>query len=518
MRAVIALLLALVPLAASGMYDISTEYRSDSFEDEEKERVFFRGTGSVFIDERRGAGCTVIRFPEEKRGSFTWYAKAASDSGFSLLAGNFYAQAGSGLLSGRLKPYIPDPFAEEREIVQKSVFKECSGGYPDYAYQGAALSYQPSRGGGIDGLYFFGSMAPRFYSEDYGRSSDSSYSTILGNTEKEGSKYEPVFARSAGAVVSSGLFSVLRFELSGIYNDLRDGDGRPVLWSAGNDGACERTAGFSFYCAYNDGVCSAFGEYARNIQRWIDGGTTYSLNSYAWQGRGSVKTERFSLTVSGKRIADGYYLPYFSSMGKRTPSEGIFLESVICPYRLFSFRLYSSSDRNTSVSAFTPEKIPSCKESARIDITPEGKGSLFFMYRQIGDALMLPEKRQTSTGAEYRFIREFSAHADFTDQRSDHLRSRSILSGVNFFFLSVMNGSVQGGYSRVDKGDTMYQDALALDAEGASWMSVRERSWNAGARLGIALKSFSAAVRYAVQGEGKRLYHTRFECRASGRW
>ena len=64
----------------------------------------------------------------------------------------------------------------------------------------------------------------------------------------------------------------------------------------------------------------------------------------------------------------------------------------------------------------------------------------------------------------------------------------------------------------------MYQDALALDAEGATWMSVRERSWNAGARLGIALKSFSAAVRYAVQGEGKCLYHTRFECRASGRW
>lgn len=518
MRAVIVFSLIIFARCVFAEYSVSAEYRSDSFEDEEKERVFVRGRAAVTLDEERGAGCTVIRFPFEERGSYTWFAKASSASGISLCAGNYYTQMGSGLLSGRMKPYLPDPFAEDKEIMQKNVFKECTSGYAAYTYNGLALSYCPVSESFFKGLFLFGSRAPRFYSEDYSHSSDSSYSSILGNTEKDGGKREPVYARSAGALARIEPLRELRFELSSVYCDMRDGQDHQVRWSAGNQGACGSSTGFSLYGSYNDGILSAFSEYARNFQRWKDGGNPYCRKSYACQGRFGIHGERITLTVSGKKITENYYLPYFSAMGKRTPSEGIFMESDIKPYRIFSVRLYSASDKNTAVTASSPEQMPSCRESMRFDLTPEGKGSLFYMYRQTGEAMMLPEKRQSRTGFEYRFIREFSAHADFTEQRGNNKRSRSIRGGLNFLILSVLNGNVQGGYSRVDKGDTVYQDTLALDAESSSWMSVRERSWNAGARLGIAAGVFNGAVRYAVQGEGKKLYHTRFECRASGRW
>jgi hypothetical protein len=518
MRAIIALIIILLAQSISAEYSVSSEYRSDSFEDEEKERVFLRERAGLFIDQARGVGCTVIRFPSEKRGSFTWFAKASSDVGLSLCAGNFYTQMGSGLLSGRMKPYIPDPFAEEKEIIQKNVFKECTSGYSAYTYHGLALSFCPEEEGFFKGLYVFGSQAPRYYRDDYDDSTDSSYSSILGNTQKKGGSREPVSARSAGALVSVEPLRELRFELSSVYCDLRDGQSGPVEWSAGNNGSCKSSMGLSLFGSYNDGILSAFSEYARNFQRWNDSGNPYRRKSYAWQGRFGIQGERVTLTVSGKKIAKDYYLPYFSAMGKRTPSEGIFMESTIRPYRFFSFRLYSASDKNTAVTTSSPEQMPSNKESARIDITPEGKGSLFYMYRQTGDALMCPKKRQSRSGLEYRFVREFSAHTDFTEQRGKNMRSRSIRGGANFIFWSIFYGSMQGGYSWIDKDDTLYQDALALDAESSSWMSVRERSWSAATRFGINTTVFDGAVRYAVQGEGKHLYHTRFECRASGRW
>src|SRR5512147_2847410 len=110
---------------------ISAEYRYDYLDYAESEKEFVRMKGGLDVSENSGFYAATAWIRGGKEGSFTFAVAAAEpDSPFSIYAGDYYAQFGSGLLVGRGRPYNPDPFSKEKEPEKQSGFKPCTSGSP----------------------------------------------------------------------------------------------------------------------------------------------------------------------------------------------------------------------------------------------------------------------------------------------------------------------------------------------------------------------------------------------------
>jgi hypothetical protein len=501
---------------ADAAYFLSSEYKEEYLEEDEHRKVVLRNKASADFDTNRGASVTVLSFSDEKKDQYTWNIRTSSDSGISLMAGNYYAQFGSGLLTGRIKPYMPDPFAEEKQSHAEEIITPCSSGYPAFSYYGAALSFETDSDVPYKGLYVYGSRALRYFNNEED-TAGSSYSTILGNLNAEGSKASPVHARAGGASALLIPQKYLRVQVSWSYYDLIDDSGKKILWSFKSGYGYASTQGYSGYAAYSDGAVKGFYEYVLNRQNIQNNGKKEIRYSSAYHGKIGFDSERFSFSCAVKKIGQDYYLPYFSTFGKRMSSEGIFFTAAVSPYSLFSFRVYASSDKNTDVSSYYAEKKPSYKESLQFDITPE-KFKVYIITRNIGESPVDPDRRQICSGIEYGKRSTIAFVAEHKYQKSELSSIHSMQGGFSIQKIRSYELTILCGKKWIKNKDTLIEESLPLDDSAPAWTSVTQSMWNINVRCSLKIDALYGGIRYTMQFVHKDAVYKKFECKVSGYW
>jgi len=275
MRTVIFAFFILHPLAVFADLILSSEYRYDVFDGEETGNSFFREKIKLDMGKNCQGSLAAVEIPAEKRKSFTWYFLAANPSrSVSILAGNFSTSFGSGILTGRMNPYNPDPFRKEYESDNEKVFVPADSGYPSFYFNGVALAILPKgEDENFAQFHLFYSHAIRYFSDAGNDTSGSSPGTILSYIREEYPYNEPVYLRTAGAMASYHGFDYFTVQVSALYFDMTGSNDRHVLWSAvdSNRSGYESITGFSAYCAYNDGVVKSF----------VDAGSVRSIHALA---------------------------------------------------------------------------------------------------------------------------------------------------------------------------------------------------------------------------------------------
>jgi hypothetical protein len=516
MRAVIAFLVfIIIPRIAFAELILSSEYRYDVFDGEETGSSFFREKIRLDMGKNCQGSLAAVEVPAEKRRSYTWYILAANPArSATLLAGNFSASFGSGILTGKMIPYNPDPFRKENEPDNEKVFVPADSGYPAYYCNGAAIGISPY-------FHFFYSQALRYYSDAGNGTSESSPNTILSRIDKEYPYSEPVYLRTAGAMLSYNGFDYFTAQCSAIYFDMTGTDGRHILWSAINSdwSGFESLYGFSGYCAYNDGVVKAFVDAGSVRSVRYAGGKRYADSSLAVQGEASVETAVFALKLFGKRIGSGYYTPYFSTVGKRSPSEGLFIDARLSPYEFFTLTFDSSVDKSIDVNSWSPEPVPSCREGMNLKVKADKGINLFTGWRGIGESpAEFPEKIQSKSGAELVFIRILTLCGTYTVQKNTKIISYSAALNLSVRFFEYNSFELDYTQIWIRTQDDFYISTLALDGARSPWLSVLQSSRIAGARYRFRSERFSFGVRYLTQFIGRRSSFNRFECSGSGEW
>ena len=358
-RAVILIFIFCTGVCRAAVVDVSSEYRRDALDAEEEAKDFFREKFRLYSSKNTYAGFSYSYAPDDKKKSITWNLVADDPAmPVTFIAGHFYAQQGSGLLYGKLRPYNPDPFEVEVQLSQQKGFAPCSSSNPAYALYGAGICMY---GGGRSDPSFITSAAVsrcvRYISSDaaYPDSTDDSFTSILARCEKKYPYETPVVCRTIlGSCVFLPLPAV-RCELSALCVTLSDeGDGN-MNWGRTETGGVRSytgTEGASAYLAYNDGALRGFVETAVSRIRTAGEGSG-EIHARSFQGECEFKSRVAALSIRGKSVASGYGSPYYSVYGSRTPSDGIFISLKLSPSRRFSCGADVSAERKRAGGSST---------------------------------------------------------------------------------------------------------------------------------------------------------------------
>ncbi|MGL4368338.1 MAG: hypothetical protein ACRCUT_01500, partial [Spirochaetota bacterium] len=164
MRKIVCFMIVFCALPASAAeYAASAEYRRAALDAEEEVSTFMRLSARIFSGAYSSSGLSLSRKTD---GAYSFTANALYDdssSPVSVIAGHFYAQAGSGLLYGRLRPWNPDPFSVSGELSASQGFSLCTSSYPAYAFCGLGFSFRSSDGWNAECAL---SSSPRYIAED----------------------------------------------------------------------------------------------------------------------------------------------------------------------------------------------------------------------------------------------------------------------------------------------------------------------------------------------------------------
>lgn len=353
----VVMIILLSSAAQATIIDVSSEYRRDALDAEETTSEFYREKIMIEAGEAVSAGVAVSYKPKAKELSHTWNVQAGGmSSPVTFIAGNFYAQEGSGLLYGKLKPYNPDPFDVESQLSEQKGFSPCSSSNPSYAFCGGGLSLF---GGAKNDPSFILSAAlsrcVRYVTADaqHGDSTDVSFSTILSHCEKKYPYETAVVCRTMAGSLVFVPCDYLRCETAAMTVSLTDESGRAMSWGRrGGDGwsAVGKTDGASVYLAYNDGALKGYLESAL-CRTGLKHGTGQSYeNSEAVQGEVSFVSKLVCMSAKGKSISSGYSSPYFATYGSRSPADGIFLSIKMAPSEKFSAGAEGSAEKTKGVT------------------------------------------------------------------------------------------------------------------------------------------------------------------------
>lgn len=346
LRAVTLLAVLLPSPVCAAMYDVKAEYQRDALDFEESAQEFHREKIRLFASDAVSAGAATSYRTAERKRSSTWNVVADGKTiPVSFIAGNFYAQEGSGLLYGKLRPYNPDPFSSDPGLSScRRGFSPCDSANPAYAFSGAGLSLF---GGAREDPFFVLecslSRTVRFArrDDDDDHSMSEQLSTILGRIDRRYPYDRAVACRTMTASLAFLPYAAARCELSALSVSLNEGERRTAWKSRGGEGSVHGLEGFSAYGAYNDGILSAFAEGSSCVERLERG----VRRAFAFQGECAFTSKVAELTVRGKAMERGYGSPYYSVFGSRSPSDGIFISLRLSPSKRLSCAAEGSAER-----------------------------------------------------------------------------------------------------------------------------------------------------------------------------
>ena len=470
MRRLQTVMAAVLPLCAEGAeIFFQSEYRRDALDAEEEIKDFWRTRFRIFAGTETSAGAAVSYQRNTKL--CTWTFNAVYDdvcSPVSVIIGNYYAQSGSGLLYGKIRPWNPDPFSAAAELSDAHGFTPCNSANPSFAFNGAALTFYPSGKNGNSSARIGVSRTLRYAEEDtdHTSSTHASMTTLLSHSDRKYPYTKALWCDSlTGAfLLRAGDYSTAEF--SALSLSCRDIQGKRISWAryetGGRWSAVEQMQGFSVFAGYNDGVLRMFAETAVNANRLSNEGSgTLSAKAYAAQGEIAFTSKLFCGSVKGKSISSNYGSPFFSTYGSRSPSQGLFLAMKLSPSRSLKLNAETSADKKTSVSQYSTEPSASFKESASLYYEPFRHFAVELSHSQTGASYrFFPDKSRIKGETMLKF-KNVKISASSAQQRSAARTATTASAGIQCRLLYRHTFSASGEYLRTKKTNPVYSSALS---------------------------------------------------------
>lgn len=527
----IALLLALglgqTPPAGEGpgLY-LRGEYREDARDYESSVGRFYRLASSLLLSEKSSLNLTLVRNADERE-SHTWsLVLADACPGLYLLAGNFSAGFGSGLVLGKPQVYTPDIFSSRPMSDDRAIFSPVKSGNPAFAFNGVAASY----GAGFESLnltlHSFYSVARRYIREEdyFSSGTRSSLSTVLGSIERDSAHSEPADVRTVGMMISlvaRGLFLV---EPYFVYADLASADGKSIEWGRekldGSDMAIRDSIGAGAVLRYRDERIDIFVDYARSSTgKSREGGDDYRAAGEGVLGGARFSHPVLSLSAAFKRSSTGFYAPYQSTIGESHPEMASFLETEVRPMRGIAAGANFSAQEKLLPASVDRERVYTTRERYYIRYSGgliKSAKLRFRRYEKTG--------RGVSSRADQAELSMRARIFEFLDGEASVAGQRSVPGGQALLTRSGLivrvgaSAELSLQYARVniDGGERIYSVMSPMSNSSIPGLFLDRPSNVLVARLVARRKGLHLAGRFFRQWSSGGCAHRRMEFSASG--
>jgi hypothetical protein len=297
--------------------EIAGQYRSDTIDYDDRERTYFRERGEIRFSRESSLGFTHITLRETGEKRYTWYMKLHDISeNLKLLAGNFQASSGAGLLLGRKSYISPDPFSSSLRIARNKKLLPVKSGNPLYSFYGIAAE-TPFRGEHLEfSLNAFTSLRNRYIGdEDLEKSATGkSLTTLFSKNDYSYGNTEPVQILDSAVMGTLRLFSNFIMEACFITTRLKGPRGN-VLWDLyryeDEERGIEDYNGYSLFFQYGDDYITLFMEYSvtETGYRSEESGRTGSWG-YGFLSGIRFRHPRFAFSAAGKNTSEDFTAVY----------------------------------------------------------------------------------------------------------------------------------------------------------------------------------------------------------------
>ncbi|MBN1531971.1 MAG: hypothetical protein JXA20_04855 [Spirochaetes bacterium] len=401
MRLLIALM-ALLPVAvhAAGVPAVEAvcEYRHDAFEYDAPARDFIRGTLQVSAGPGCGFGASYLQGIDGSDRRYTWHLNAASGSGdLWVLAGNYYASFGSGLLVGKKRIYSPDVMEYRREVSFCKAFAPCRGADQRYSFHGLATG---ARWGGDS---FSISAAPfcsvryRFTHIDSGfyGTSRSSLATVAGTLSGRYPYVTPVILWDAGFHGELRAGEVLRVEAYYLRTGMMNGGDRPFYWDMSDRahprGALRSLSTLGLFVSLRLEGLGLYVEagFPCREQR-LSPGYSERLRGFGIQYGAHLRLRSVSLFVRGREVNSDFYAPY--GAGSSSPVRRWEGGVAIRPWKRLECGFGGSLERRLRPSTGEDSIVSVQREHGTVRLLLPGRWRLTLQGRRVvtaGDRRLL---------------------------------------------------------------------------------------------------------------------------------
>ncbi len=297
--------------------ELAGQYRSDTIDYDDKEKTYFRERGETRFSRESSLGFTHITIPETGEKRFTWFLKLHDISeNLKILAGNFQASFGSGLILGRKSYLSPDPFSSSLKVARNKVFIPEKSGNPRYSFNGLAIEI-PFRGEDLEfSLNGFISHRNRYMEDEELEISatENSLNTLFSKTDFSSGNSEPVRVVDYAVMSRVRFFGLFSMEACYINTRLKGPRGT-LLWDLyryeDELRGIEEYNGYSLFFRYGDDYITLFTEYSGTI----------TISSSPESGKSSSRGEgflygirfrhpRFAFSVTGKNTSEDFTAIY----------------------------------------------------------------------------------------------------------------------------------------------------------------------------------------------------------------
>ncbi|HSV96713.1 MAG TPA: hypothetical protein VLM75_07245, partial [Spirochaetota bacterium] len=481
---------------------------------------------SLVLSERSSLNLTLVRNGDGSE-SHTWSLVLADASArLFLLAGNYTAAFGGGLLLGRPQAYAPDLFSWRSMNEERNVFSPVKSGNPSYAFNGIAASYR-TRGDSVAlGIHSFYSIAPRNISEDgyFSAGTGNSLGTIQTSLERDCGQSEPVTIRTGGlmlSLVAAGLFLIEPYY---VYTDLTAPQGGSIEWDREQrDGiytAIRNVHGAGVMLRYRDERLSLFLDSALSAA----GRSDDERGRYRVNGNGVVCGTRFShpllsFSFAIKRTSPEFNAPYQSTVGERYPERGCFLEAEARPVRGLAAGTSFAAQKKLVPAVADPELPYTSREKYYIRYSGSRIRSAELSARRYektsrGAALC---SQQAAGSVKVRLLEFLDSETSVLGQRSEQ-GGRAIMAKGGLVIELARRSALSLHYARahISGGERLYGVISPLANSSIPGMFITTTSDIIAAKVTVRGERFNLAGRYLHQWARGETAQRRLEFAASG--
>ncbi|MCU0845759.1 MAG: hypothetical protein MUC76_12635 [Spirochaetes bacterium] len=502
------------------------EYRQDARDYEDSISRFYRLASVLVLSERSSLNFTMVRNGDGSE-SHTWSLVLADASArLHLLAGNYTAAFGGGLLLGRPQAYTPDLFSWRSMNEEKNVFSPVKSGNPSYAFNGIAVSYRMKGETVALVLHSFFSIVPRYIAEDgyFSAGTGNSLGTIQASLERDCGHSEPATIRTGGLMLSLAAAGVFLIEPYYVYTDLTTPQGDAIEWDReNNDGVHtgnRNLHGAGVMLRYRDERLSVFLDSALSTTGRSDDERGRSRST----GNGVVCGTRFShpllsFSFAIKRTSTEFNAPYQSTIGERYPERGFFLEAEARPVRGLA----------AGTSFASQKKLVPAPADSELPYTSREKYFIRYSGSRIRSAELSARRyEKTSRGAplcsqqaagslKLRMLEFLDAETSVLGQRSKQ-GGGGVMAKGGLAMEIVRKSALSVHYARthVTGGERLYGVISPLANSSIPGMFITRTSDIIAARVIVRGERFSLSGRYLHQWARGETVQKRLEFAASG--
>lgn len=497
------------------------EFRNDTIDYDDIEKMFVRDKIRLSYNTSSLSFTHMYIMSGEHR--FTWniIIRALSPR-FESTIGNYYINAGAGLLLGKKSALSPDPFNRRTIISRNNLIIPCSTGNPQFCFQGIAASMSFPITSAVFSMTGFCSFRNRYVKNDSYESGSiiSSFQSVIASSKKNYRISEPVAVNDYGGMLVLNVADRILIQTYVIYSNIRRSNSRMLLWNYNEAEIIPQgdKAFFAWglYAQYADDYITLFCEcgvpsrivssFGKKQQPQRDIGLLFGLK---------FRHPVFSISFTGKTTGRNFYSPY--SAGNYYAERILAADISVRPVRRLTLGSSFFSEKKISPSHNQHTLSSNRRERVYLLYALPDKGAFTASFTCLETEKQYGKDRFLQFRSSLRYYIHASILLTFSgkaQKKGTNGYAGSINSGVSFSFMNCMTMTVNYGRIFASKNNEIYS-VVAPQRDSITPGKMVDRSCNLiTCKLSFRYRWSIFSARYQYQFNGNTSMLHRFEISA----